>query len=79
MVCWGQDGEWGGEIFEIGSREEGEEWGSVEFGSVEFVIVLGISRGGGRFVSIYGFFLMVLLGGGKGVLCQPSFRFSLEW
>lgn len=37
MVCWGQNGEWGGEVLEAGDGEEGEEWGSVELGSVEFV------------------------------------------
>ena len=37
MVCGWEDGGWGGEVFEAGGCEEGEEWGSVEFGSVEFV------------------------------------------
>ena len=38
MVCRWEDGEWGGEISEIGHGKEGEEWGPVEFGSVELVI-----------------------------------------
>lgn len=38
MVCRGQDGEWGGAVFEVGDGEEGEEWGSVELGSTESVI-----------------------------------------
>ena len=37
MVCGWTDGEWGGEVLQAGDGEEGEEWGSVEFGSVESV------------------------------------------
>ena len=37
MVCGWENGEWGGEVFEIGDGEEGEEWGSVELGQAELV------------------------------------------
>ena len=37
MVCGREDGEWGGEVLEIGDGEKGEEWGSVELGSAESV------------------------------------------
>ena len=37
MVCGRKDGEWGGEVLEIGDGEEGEEWGSIELGSAESV------------------------------------------
>ena len=37
MVCGREDGEWGGEVLEIGDGEKGEEWRSVELGSAEFV------------------------------------------
>lgn len=32
MVCGREDGGWGGEVFEVGDGEEGEEWRSVELG-----------------------------------------------
>lgn len=59
MVCGREDGEWGGEVFEVGDGEEGKEWGSSEFGSVEFV------RGEGRRekLSIYGFDRVMEKGG----------------
>lgn len=37
MVCRGQDGGGGGEVLSAWDGAEGEELGSVEFGSVEFV------------------------------------------
>lgn len=38
MVCGREDAEWGGEVPAAGRGAEGEEWGSAELGSVEFVI-----------------------------------------
>lgn len=38
MVRGREDAEWGGEVPEVGRGAEGEEWGSAELGSVEFVI-----------------------------------------
>ena len=38
MVCGWENGEWGGEVFEAGDGEEGEEWGSVELGQAELVM-----------------------------------------
>lgn len=38
MVCGWEDAEWGGEVPAAGRGAEGEEWGSAELGSVEFVI-----------------------------------------
>lgn len=50
MVCGWEDGGWGGEVSEAGGGEEGEEWGSVELGSVEFVV----REGGRERTSTYG-------------------------
>lgn len=37
MVRGWENGEWRGEVLEIGDGEEGEEWGSVELGQAELV------------------------------------------
>ena len=37
MVYWGADGAGGGEVLSVGDGEEGEEWGSLECGSLEFI------------------------------------------
>lgn len=61
MVCWGEDGEWGGKVLQVGGGEEGEEWGSVEFGSVEFmrgvrlvVVDCGYGWGGKGVAGVWG-------------------------
>ena len=39
MVYWGTDGAGGRAILSTRDGEEGEEWGSAEFGSVESVMM----------------------------------------
>ena len=43
MVCRWQDGGRGGEVLQAGHGAEGEEWGSIKFGSAKFI---GYGEGG---------------------------------
>ena len=39
MVCWRQNSEWGGKVLQVGNGEEGKEWGSIESGPIEYLIM----------------------------------------
>ena len=69
MVYWRKDGGRGGEVLSVGDGEEGEERGSGEFGSDEFVRGFGKSGEGWEEKGDDGVYRLVRLPIISGSLC----------